>query len=861
MPTLQDILSKIRAQGKPKEVGISKVPSATTEGILESIRKQSTKPTIDLKFKEFPGVLAESRWEEWKRRGGKMTSALQKLKEAGSAPPLEYQTISPETTKAMEWIAQKYPEIKPSVISKPSEGIITRDELLDIRQKLGGKEFKKQYSALAPFIEQEIIREKRFKEGYIDYGGHEKVPAEEWIRKGVTFGWGPELPIDEPQTLKESSLVGAGKILSMMVISDVVSPIISPALLKVPVLGKIANLALKHPYTVGTPVAGAKGGLWGALFGALEKAENKKDWAKNVLETAGTFAAFNVIAHPILQFFRPTVYKIASDKKTWTDPNIRKMLGTKGMETIYTPPKTLYFQHPSDKSIILKVTTERIDVLPFSSAPPSAKPYPVFGKVELETFHYEPSLYGKLKDFLTKGKQFSMPVKPPLIGAPITDLPALITKPPVEIPTVPPTIPVPPVPIKPVLTKIPPKSLVPKAEILKELEPLAKEARKYKSAEEFRRNVLSGQITERLGLKTQDLSLEKILPPSTRENIKRFGAEFEGRPGTIKFLRKGGVAEGDVLVVKKIGKMGDERFILYDGNNRASVAFEQGKKTVKGKVIDIGNYKDADSYLIDFYNQAKAITPEVKPKPKLPEIKKPPVKKEMKLYAVGVMPDPGLDKFLAEEVRPVLNKAMEAGKFLWKTAKHIPEFMMKIIEPAKLVKGAPYSIVIRGIHKPEARLVEFDQKRLDTMDTNISELEKWFNKFSDKDLENLMLTRGTPTSAEALTIQEDAIKETPKELKVPDIKKAIQEIADFNYKFLQEVAGDDIRKVEDYFYGVYKDPKMVDKFLDYWKSTERFLKKKVFPTAADAKAYGLELKNKNPVATSIASILPRATLP
>lgn len=242
--------------------------------------------------------------------------------------------------------------------------------------------------------------------------------------------------------------------------------------------------------------------------------------------------------------------------------------------------------------------------------------------------------------------------------------------------------------------------------------------------------------------------------------------------------------------------------------------------------------------------------PIVKPvvKAKLPAIKKP-APERGKMYGITIMPDPGLDKFIAEEVRPVFNKAMEAGKYLGKTGKHIPEFMMKIIEPAKLTGKELLAIATKGTYgKREAKLVEFDLKRLDTMDVNITELEKWFNKFPDKDLRNVMLSRGKPTSAEALTIQRDAIKETPKELKVSAVQKAIQEIADFNYKFLQEVAGKDIHKVEDYFYGKYKDPKMVSKFLDYWMSTERFIKKKIFPTAADAEAYGLELKHKNPVA-------------
>ncbi len=240
---------------------------------------------------------------------------------------------------------------------------------------------------------------------------------------------------------------------------------------------------------------------------------------------------------------------------------------------------------------------------------------------------------------------------------------------------------------------------------------------------------------------------------------------------------------------------------------------------------------------------------EVKPKvvKPLPEIKKPPIKKEVKLY-VG-LPDPGVDKFIAEEIRPTLNKAAEAGKYLWKTIKYVPEMMMRVIEPAKLVAGKPYSAVIRGIHHPEAKLVEFDNKRLTALDTNISELEKWYNdNFSDVDLENLMLSRGDPISGAAKLIQRDAINALPKELRSFDQIKAIQEIADFNYKFLQKVAGKDIHKVEDYFYGQYGEPKMVDKFLDYWRSTKRFIEEKKFPTVADAKEYGLELKHKNPVA-------------
>jgi len=135
------------------------------------------------------------------------------------------------------------------------------------------------------------------------------------------------------------------------------------------------------------------------------------------------------------------------------------------------------------------------------------------------------------------------------------------------------------------------------------------------------------------------------------------------------------------------------------------------------------------------------------------------------------------------------------------------------------------------------------------MDKTFIELEKYYNKnFTDKDLENLMLSRGKPQSLEAFKLQKEAINALPKTLTSKEHQQAIQEIADKNYKYLQQVAQGDLHKVSDYFYGMYQDRKAVDKFLEYWQTTERFIKHKSLPTVADAKIRGLELKYKNPVA-------------
>jgi len=235
------------------------------------------------------------------------------------------------------------------------------------------------------------------------------------------------------------------------------------------------------------------------------------------------------------------------------------------------------------------------------------------------------------------------------------------------------------------------------------------------------------------------------------------------------------------------------------------------------------------------------------PPAKLPDLKKP-SEKEVRLMA-GL--DPGLDKFLAEDAKPIIDKAKEAGRFLYSFTRAIPEIILRALEPAKIVEKRlghePYTTVMRAIHRPERKLLEFDEMRLKIFDSNYKEMEKWFNNFSEKELENLMFSRGDPNSGEALMIQDEARKALPTALKEPSIINAIQEIANFNYEYLQTVVGDDITKVEDYFYGLYKNPGMVTKFLDFWRTTERFIKEKKLPTVADAEAFGLKLVDVNPV--------------
>jgi len=186
-----------------------------------------------------------------------------------------------------------------------------------------------------------------------------------------------------------------------------------------------------------------------------------------------------------------------------------------------------------------------------------------------------------------------------------------------------------------------------------------------------------------------------------------------------------------------------------------------------------------------------------------------------------------------------------------KAAKAPARWFLGILEPAKLTATKHgkevVSTVMRGIHKPEAKLLDYSSEELESLDMTYNKFEDWLSKYPRDVQEQVMLTRGHGLEGKARGLQRKAFGALPKELKDSKIRRALDEIADFNYEYLTEVAEGDINKMRDYFYGIYKNPKKVTNFLDFWKTTEKYVKHKVFPTYADAKAYGLEIRDPNPV--------------
>ena len=181
------------------------------------------------------------------------------------------------------------------------------------------------------------------------------------------------------------------------------------------------------------------------------------------------------------------------------------------------------------------------------------------------------------------------------------------------------------------------------------------------------------------------------------------------------------------------------------------------------------------------------------------------------------------------------------------------EAVRNVLEPGKAVDlkfGKEVSAeVIKATHAADVARIEFDEQRIAHMDTTLGEFGKALAKYPKNVLENLMLSRGKTSSPEANAIQQEALVNLKNE--APELvgtRRMIQRIADFNFKRLEQLAGENPNYVDDYFYGTYKPTRKVKNFWeDTWQTTDKFLKQKKIFTAADAKAAGLELRHSNPV--------------
>lgn len=207
------------------------------------------------------------------------------------------------------------------------------------------------------------------------------------------------------------------------------------------------------------------------------------------------------------------------------------------------------------------------------------------------------------------------------------------------------------------------------------------------------------------------------------------------------------------------------------------------------------------------------------------------------------VPNKGIRNLISDESGTL--DIEKAGEALGKVQRGI----LRVVEPAKIVerKFGPkvYSDVIVAMHLPDRVGVWWDTHRLaDAGDQTLGAIHEQLQRFSAADLENLMLARGNPGTAEGQGLKRDALRALPQDLR--PYLQTLQNAADLNYHLATRV-DPDLKYVEDYFYGVYKDGAKAMRFLDHYKTTERWRKHKTFPTYADARAAGLKLRDPNPI--------------
>jgi curved DNA-binding protein CbpA len=225
------------------------------------------------------------------------------------------------------------------------------------------------------------------------------------------------------------------------------------------------------------------------------------------------------------------------------------------------------------------------------------------------------------------------------------------------------------------------------------------------------------------------------------------------------------------------------------------------------------------------------------------------------------------EKIKAKQKKGKLPGGREAGAINVEPLSKAVDKMLELLEPAKLAQREVGKDVtaqtIKALHRADVARIEFNEQEFDNLEGTLAQFGDKLAEYSDKVLSLLALTRGKPVGNNAKLIQEEALEQLKKE--APELigtRDMINRVADFNYDFLKDVAGDEVGYVEDYFYGVYKNPAKVTNLLNYWKTTDKFTKEKRWPTFADARAFDpeIELKHPNPIENLKAEYLAIARL-
>lgn len=238
--------------------------------------------------------------------------------------------------------------------------------------------------------------------------GHD--PVNEYTNWAAGFAKVPTLSdLPEPTTGAQKAAQQIGNLLTISVAAPAINSALATGIAEIPggleLLNTIQEASIGSPWKVGYSVAIDKAFVDGSIFGLLTK--NKQSIAKNVMDTGGSFAAFEAIAYPVLSFFKPflkSVGKVSMEKSG--------LPGGVDTNALSSEPfsKTLWFENPKDPNQLLKITRTGIESVEKNAVDLNISDKNVgdtsfspikLTSVDIEAFKKEPSLYQKLLNWLS----------------------------------------------------------------------------------------------------------------------------------------------------------------------------------------------------------------------------------------------------------------------------------------------------------------------------------------------------------------------------------------------------------------------------------------------------------------------------
>lgn len=255
----------------------------------------------------------------------------------------------------------------------------------------------------------------------------DKIDPLQYLQRGISFGNNLDptnavkgyksdvsvTDLPEPTTVPQKVAQAIGGIITMTLAQPLieagVGSLIGSSATGAKFLEGLKTATEANPWTIGYGAKILESAGTGGLFGLITN--NKQSVAQNVLQTAGTFAAFTALAYPVAQFFKPIIQQVGQSTNIQNE-NLKNILNDPAV-TQPTIQKELWFRNPKDPSQLLKVTANGMEFKVADTspvAPEDANALSVNGQkvknvfvmtdADIQAFKEKPSVYQNLKNWV-----------------------------------------------------------------------------------------------------------------------------------------------------------------------------------------------------------------------------------------------------------------------------------------------------------------------------------------------------------------------------------------------------------------------------------------------------------------------------